>query len=76
MRPLQEPLASMVICGAGPNSLLELDALPVELVFPIPIVSIICPFRSLPSHTSTPTSGCDAPHLCVPHAAIPIVGSR
>jgi len=76
MRPSQEPLASMVISGAGPNSLLELDAPDIQLVFPIPIVSIICPFRSLPSYTSTPTSGCDAPQLCVPHAAIPIVGSR
>lgn len=54
MRRSQEPLASMVISGAGPNSLLELDAPDIQLVFPIPIVSIILPIEVIAfSHVYT-----------------------
>jgi hypothetical protein len=41
----EKPLASMVICGPGPNLVGELSARSATLVFPIQIFSIIAPIQ-------------------------------
>ncbi|SMD13285.1 hypothetical protein SAMN06295998_1492 [Primorskyibacter flagellatus] len=45
MRHFQKPRAGMVISGSGPNLARELFALPVVLVFPIRICSIVLPIQ-------------------------------
>lgn len=45
IRLFEKPLASMVICGPGPNLVGELSARSATLVFPIQIFSIIVPIQ-------------------------------